>query len=182
SGGQSGVMGGYEVLANPVPAADMVYRHVSRGFINPGGFAGDQTVIPNTITADQEYSVTYNYTIPSTIREGLLGFAAIVTDKETGVILNAAQVHGIENVVGVEEFSSNFSITPNPTNDVFTLNTSVEGEATVQIINSLGQVVATYNNNLEANATYDVSAYEAGVYFVNVTVGNQVATQRLVIE
>ena len=82
----------------------------------------------------------------------------------------------------VEEFSSNFSITPNPTNDVFTLNTSIEGEAMVQIINSLGQVVATYNNNLEANATYDVSAYEAGVYFVNVTVGNQVATQRLVIE
>jgi hypothetical protein len=178
---QAGAMGGYESLPNPVPAADMYYRHVSRGFVN-GGFEGDNSVIPNTVVAETGYTTDYTYTIPSSVAAGHLQFAVIVIDNENGTILNGEKTHGITNIVGVEEFSGEFSLTPNPTNDVFTLTSSTDVEATVRIVNSLGQVVDTYvNNTLLNGSTYDVSNYDAGVYFVTITEGNKIATKRLVI-
>lgn len=178
---QAGVMGGYENLPNPVPAADMYYRHVSRGFIN-GGFDGDATVIPNTVVAETGYTIDYNYSVPSSIALGHIQFAVILIDNASGQILNGEKTHGITNIVGVEEFSSEFTLTPNPTNNVFTLQSSTDIDATVRIVNNLGQVVDTYvNNTLLSGSTYDVSNYDAGVYFVTITEGNKIATKRLVI-
>lgn len=181
AGGNAGAMGGYENLANPVPAADMYYRHVSRGFVN-GGFDGDATLVPNTVEAEVTYLADYTYTVPSSVAVGHLQFAVILIDNATGVILNGDKTHGITNVVGVEEFSEGFTLTPNPTSDVFTLKSSTDVDATVRIVNALGQVVDTYvNNTLLEGSTYDVSNYDAGVYFVTITEGNKIATKRLVI-
>lgn len=178
---QYGAMGGYESLPNPVPAADMYYRHVSRGFVN-GGFEGDATLVPNTVVAETAYTTDYTYGLPASVAAGHLQFAVVLVDNENGQILNGAKTHGIANIVGVEEFSSEFSLTPNPTNDVFTLQSSTDVEATVRIVNSLGQVVDTYvNNTLLNGSTYNVSNYNAGVYFVTITEGNKIATKRLVI-
>ncbi len=179
--GAAGTMGGYESLPNPVLAADMYYRHVSRGFVN-GGFEGDDAVVPNTVVAETAYSTDYTYTIPTDVSQGHLEFAVILIDNSNGTILNGSKTHGITNIVGVKEFSGEFTLSPNPTNDVFTLKSSTDVDATVRIVNSLGQVVDTYvNNTLLSGSTYDVSNYKAGVYFVTITEGNKIATKRLVI-
>lgn len=62
SGGNNGVMGGYELLPNPVPASQMVYNHVARA-ISPS-FTG----LPNafgTASAGSEYIHNFSFTVPS---------------------------------------------------------------------------------------------------------------------
>lgn len=184
AGGGNGVMGGYESKPNPVPAADMYYRHVSRGFVGTGiGFAGDNTIIPNTVVAGTDYTIDYSYTVPSDVAIGHLHFAVVLIDNDTKEVINANKLHYINNVVGVEEFSTNFTVTPNPAKDVITLTSSVDTDATVRIVNGLGQVVSTYSNNDFVNGTtYDVSNLESGVYYITITEGSKIATKKLVIE
>ncbi|MGB0870293.1 MAG: T9SS type A sorting domain-containing protein [Flavobacteriales bacterium] len=51
------------------------------------------------------------------------------------------------------------------------------------MVNGLGQVVSTYENNDFVNGTtYDVSNLESGVYYITITEGSKIATKKLVIE
>ena len=59
----NGVMGGFETLGNPVPAAQMVYDHVARA-IEPsfGGFANS---FPATVNAGETHTVNGYFDIPA---------------------------------------------------------------------------------------------------------------------
>lgn len=85
--------------------------------------------------------------------------------------------------VGVEENSNNFTLFPNPTSQTFTIQTLVDGNSTVEIVNTLGQAVKTIADvNLSEELSIDVSTFKAGIYFVNVSTENGTSTQRLVVE
>ncbi len=64
-----------------------------------------------------------------------------------------------------ENIASEISVYPNPANDIFTV-ANAEG-ATIMVVNSLGQVVASIEN-ADANQTIDVSNFANGTYFVKV--------------
>lgn len=85
--------------------------------------------------------------------------------------------------IGVEENDVDFTLYPNPTSESFTIQTTSEANSTVEIINTLGQSVKTINDvNLSGALSVDVSALQAGVYFVNVTSEAGTTARRLVIE
>ena len=70
------------------------------------------------------------------------------------------------NVTSVEEnIAEAVSVYPNPANDMFTV-ANAEG-ATIVVVNSLGQVVASIEN-AASNQTIDASNFANGTYFVKV--------------
>lgn len=70
--------------------------------------------------------------------------------------------------------SINVSVYPNPTNGKF--NVRVDGEATVEVINCLGQVVTHMN----INDTQSFSVNEPGVYIVRIVQNGKLFTSRLI--
>ena len=73
----------------------------------------------------------------------------------------------------------NFTIYPNPTSGEFTVALAENVEATVEIVNMAGQVVAS--QNIEGTATIN-KALAAGIYTVVVKSNGAVNTQKLVVK
>ncbi|MBO7482148.1 MAG: T9SS type A sorting domain-containing protein [Bacteroidales bacterium] len=97
-------------------------------------------------------------------------FDICMTATYTGVDNNAnnntACLHVTRTTVDVEEnIAEAVSVYPNPANDMFTV-ANAEG-ATIVVVNSLGQVVASIEN-AASNQTIDASNFANGTYFVKV--------------
>lgn len=70
--------------------------------------------------------------------------------------------------VGVEEVeNTTFSVYPNPA----TTNITVKGEGSMEIVNTLGQVVVSEQVNGQANI--NVANLESGIYFVRMNGATQ---------
>jgi hypothetical protein len=99
------------------------------------------------------------------------------------VLLEGAMLVGTQDV----EFTSKFTVSPNPIFDVAQLSFAVETSAvtTVAVMNSLGQLVSQQNlgklpsgsHNLEL----DMTDFAAGVYLINITSGDVSGTQKVVV-
>lgn len=85
----------------------------------------------------------------------------------------------ITAVSDVEADVVNFSIYPNPTSGEFTVALADNVEATVEIVNIAGQVVAS--QNIEGSATIK-KALAAGIYTVVVKSNGAVSAQKLVVK
>jgi hypothetical protein len=93
---------------------------------------------------------------------------------------------GVENVLN----SANFSVSPNypnPFNGVtsFTIQLASASEINIKVTNLLGETV--FNNNLTLNSgahsiSFNQDKLSSGVYFYNVTVGNESITKKMIIE
>ncbi|MCK6640308.1 MAG: T9SS type A sorting domain-containing protein [Bacteroidia bacterium] len=83
------------------------------------------------------------------------------------------------NSVGIDENSAtNFSIYPNPANDIITVQTQIG--ATIVILDAIGnQVAASKATNTKTDIAVDQLAN--GIYFVKVISDNQDQTQKLII-
>lgn len=90
-------------------------------------------------------------------------------------------------LVSVEENTvSDFNIYPNPTNGVANVefNVASSNNVTVDVINTLGQVVL--NNNLGTvsgaqKVNINGNNLESGIYFVNIKIGDKTTTQKLTV-
>ena len=72
----------------------------------------------------------------------------------------------------------NFSINPNPTTGDFTVTLAEDVEATIDVVNMAGQIVAS--QNIVGSATIN-KAFVAGIYTVVVKTNGGVSTQKLVV-
>ncbi|MFO7862542.1 MAG: T9SS type A sorting domain-containing protein, partial [Salinivirgaceae bacterium] len=70
-----------------------------------------------------------------------------------------------------------FNIYPNPSNGVF--NVDVDGNATVTVMNAVGQVVESFTTS--GSKQINLDNVNTGVYFVRVQVDNKVGTKQLII-
>jgi hypothetical protein len=88
-----------------------------------------------------------------------------------------------DDVVGIEEAKTAlFSVSPNPSNGVFTVIANNVDTYTLEIINVLGEVVSTKSIEGTINETINVSNLNAGVYFVKVATATTQNVQRVVIK
>jgi Secretion system C-terminal sorting domain len=94
---------------------------------------------------------------------------------------NVVVATGPDCTLGIEDISSNdFSLYPNPVNDELNLRANEE-ITSVSIHNVLGQEL--YNSNVDAlETTIDLSDFVKGTYIVNVTVGKDTVTRKLIKE
>ncbi|MGZ4157591.1 MAG: T9SS type A sorting domain-containing protein [Bacteroidia bacterium] len=195
SGGASGVMGGFETLPNPVPASMMNYNHVAR-FLSP-----DFTGIPNAFGASAPVGTvaTYNFsfTLPATYDANQVHIIGLFIDP-TGKIDNAGSAtiaQAVSNgyvtgaMVGINTIAdapdAEISIYPNPASDNSTISVNLKKESNVQV------AIYAVDGSLVASKDYgklsggmllpiEMSAFKAGMYFVNVTIDGKKAVEKLI--
>jgi hypothetical protein len=95
--------------------------------------------------------------------------------------LFAYDIAGVSSGINDIQQDEFIGVYPNPANDRINIHLNLTNTdlANLQIINALGQVV--YNtNDVGINNYFNISNYEAGVYFVKATYQGNVYTSRLV--
>lgn len=185
SGGSNGVMGGYELLGNPVPASQMVYDHVARG-IEPS-FGGDAASFPATVNVGEQHSKTYSFTLDAGWNENNMHIIGMLIDP-SGNIDNAGQ-NLFGDIAGVENVNAEapvFNLYPNPATTIATVELVLENDADVQlrVLDMSGKEVASRDYGTISNSTIQMNTqnFESGVYLVEVTVNGQATTKRLIIQ
>ncbi|MDA7787332.1 T9SS type A sorting domain-containing protein, partial [bacterium] len=89
----------------------------------------------------------------------------------------------IGDYIGLEEASNAlFSVSPNPSNGVFTVIASEEDNYTLEVINVLGEIVSTKLIDGSINETINISNLNAGIYLVKVSTATSQNVQRVVIK
>jgi hypothetical protein len=187
SGGGAGDMGGYEDLADPVPAADMVYDHVARA-LGDDQILGTPGSLPGTITAGSSESYTYTIAKDASWNIDYLHFIGMLVNGTTGEILNAGATSAASSGLNETEAKFGLSVYPNPTStSTFVKVGLVENsDVNVEIYNALGELV--YSNNTQNLAsgeyiyTIDVADFSAGLYTVRTTVNNTARIAKLSVQ
>jgi len=194
AGGNNGVMGGFEALSNPVPAATMVYNHVARA-IAPS-FNGMTNCYPATVNAGDTYTMCVSFTLPADWDETKINIIGMILDP-TGKIDNAGRASIAEAVAngyvaGLTEMSGTdltqvMTVYPNPATTSATVNLHV-AQAThvsLQLIDFTGKMVSEKSFEAtqgEHQLNVQTSALKAGVYFVQLNMNGQTISKKLIVE
>jgi archaellum component FlaF (FlaF/FlaG flagellin family) len=198
SGGGSGVMGGYETLSNPVPAAQMVYDHVARA-IEPS-FAGYANSFPATVNAGETYTINGSFSIPASWDENEIHIVGLliapngrIDNAGRATIAEAVQngfVNGPNFTTSIDEYNqldATLQVYPNPAREVATVSVNLKKESTVnmRVLDLSGKEMAARNYgslNGTTNITMNTSQFVSGVYIVELTLDNEVFQRRLIVE
>lgn len=185
AGGGNGVMGGFELLPNPVPASQMVYDHVARD-IAPS-FDGDANSFPATVNAGEQHSVTFTFTLDQAWNEANIHIIGMLIAPD-GTIDNAGKSM-IGSDTGIEELgiTETFRMYPNPSSTVTMVatNQNKNADIAIRVLDMSGKVVSTKDYGVVTAGTelpIVTSMLDAGIYLVEVTVDGQVMTEQLVVE
>ena len=147
-----------------------------------GGFVYDTTlatgVLNNgTTTVDVPFGTVTN-------------FARVMIECATNIFFDISDAGFtiIEGNVGINDLlEAGIKVYPNPANDILNIIAPTENRENVRVelINSIGQVVInesqTSNTELYSNSI-DLSNIASGIYFVQIQIGDQSYSQRLVIK
>ena len=196
SGGNNGVMGGYESLGNPVPAAQMVYDHVARA-IAPS-FSGYTNSFPATVAAGEQHTINFSFVLPATWDENEIHIVGLLIDP-TGKIDNAGKATITEAVsngyvngsnAGLFEASSNqldesVKVSPNPVDNETFLHFNIKKESLVSISLSdlSGKTIASKQFNLTPGTwsqTIPMDQLTSGIYLIHINLGGDNKTIKIV--
>ena len=168
SGGGSGAMGGYESLANPVPAASMVYNHVGRALL--GGYSGQVGSVPTVITNAQIVNYTFNYTIPATMDPTKIHVVLVLVDQTDGSVLNSTNLAKTILAVKDNTLDNSISVYPNPATTEFNIKLTKNGKYDVAIYDLSGRIVADYGSVKANDKLINLPIkLESGKYIVNIS-------------
>lgn len=88
-------------------------------------------------------------------------------------------------IVGLTEnqIAAGMRIYPNPTQSKLTIDFGKLNDAIISMTDIQGQIIMTdkVNNASNATRTYDVSSFAKGIYFMQITSGNQTSTSKVII-
>lgn len=107
--------------------------------------------------------------------------AGIYFDYNPAVVTNTTQ-HTIDYSLGFKQITKEGGIlmNPNPSNEKVYINLVKKGDYTIQLINMLGEVVISSNNNKD-KAEINTSKLPAGVYLVRAENSSEVFQSRLIV-
>lgn len=195
AGGGSGVMGGFELLPDPVPAAQMVYDHVARA-IAPA-FAGQSNSFPTTVASGEQHDVCFTFTLPAAWDETklhIVGFlrkpsGAIDNASESNITVAEANGYATCSTTSVSENlqNDNFKLFPNPTNGVTFIDVVNNDNKTinVQVMDMNGKIIAQRNySSISGSAKLPIVTdnFDKGIYIVTLTIGETVQQQKLIVQ
>ena len=111
---------------------------------------------------------------------GMGDYYVTVTDTNTC----SADSYYIEYTISkIEDYSSNITIFPNPTNGKITVN-SEYSIRTIKLYNTIGNELYLVNNNENkiTETILDLSKFAKGVYFMKININNQIINQRIILQ
>ena len=182
--GDASAPGNYGSLPDPIPAANMVYDHVGLALL--GGFGGEAGSVPTSITAGDNASYNFTYTIPATSNADNMHIVVILIDQTNGSIVSAQQT-SVNQALSVEEVSGidSIKIYPNPAKE--NLNVAFQagnGDYTISVTDMLGRTVI--NRSFEGlfgnqNVQLPTSQLNAGHYIININNGNASYSTKFIV-
>jgi hypothetical protein len=198
AGGGNGVMGGYETLGNPVPAAQMIYDHVARA-IAPS-FSGYVNSFPTTVSSGDLHTINFSFVLPTTWDENEIHIIGLLIDP-TGKIDNAGKATIAEAVTngyvngsnaGLYENLANqldeiIKVYPNPASDAANIEILLQNEASVQVKlrDASGKEVSSRDYG-KVNGSWIVPVItknlESGMYLIQLEINGQTISKRLIVE
>lgn len=184
------------------PIVGFAHRHVLRACLGgPWGTAGS---IPGTTTDGGVYTQNYTYTIPVNYNTGVNAVAADVNKmyvvyaiQEYSTNVNSRPIHNaMQQKINVPttvepvllDNSNQVNVYPNPfagqTN--VQLNLAKQENVHIRILDLTGKEVGYFNQGtMDAGSytiTLDASSLAAGMYLMNISIGNQVVTKKIEIQ
>jgi len=194
SGGANGVMGGYELLPNPVPAAQMVYENIARTIVP--GFDGKINSFPSSVNSGETYTNCFSFTLPAGWDENNIHIISFLldpsgeTDNAAIETITDAVANGyIECTVGVTDDISvddYFKLFPNPTNGITYIDITNDDNSNIniQIMDINGKIIAQkdYNINGKAKLPIVTKGLDKGIYIVTLTMGEHIQQQKLIVQ
>jgi len=186
SGGAT-VMGGYELLPNPVPAADMVYNHVARATLN--GFRGEE--FGTGLSAGDTRTFGLTTTLSADWNADNMHIVAIyrapngtIPTGASSTILDAEQNDLNSTIDPV--LAQNVDVYPNPFSEVTNVKLSLEAAANVsiEVTDSFGRLVSVRDYGTQVGEMiYPINAdnLSAGIYFINILAGDSFTSKRVVV-
>ncbi|MBC8046624.1 MAG: Omp28-related outer membrane protein [Fimbriimonadaceae bacterium] len=185
AGGAYGEMGGYEDLPASVPADQMVYNHVARYLAED--WDGTEESISENVVASDISSYTYTFEADEDWDLNQMHAIVIVTNAETGEILNAASVKltvisSVNSIAGINDID----LYPNPASDFTNLMISLSETKNISInITDLNGKTVTEKNygQLSGAVLLPINTvnYSAGIYIINIVAGDEHTALKLVI-
>jgi hypothetical protein len=194
AGGNNGVMGGFESLPSPVPAAQMVYDHVARA-IAPG-FAGQTGIIAATTTVGDNYIANFSFTLPSTWDETQMHIVGMLIDPQ-GKIDNAGYTTineavqngyvGVDELIGSINLEQMLTVAPNPATDFanITLHIPTAATVSVRIMDAKGGIIqARQYGSLQGDFEIGINTtnFAPGLYVVEMQMNEQRVQKKLIIK
>ena len=193
AGGNNGVMGGFESLPNPVPAAQMVYDHVARA-IAPS-FAGQAGIISTSTNGGEIFTANFSFTLPSNWDETQMHIVGMLIDPQ-GKIDNAGYttinqaiqngyVGGLDDISGVS-LEEAIHIAPNPASDFTQISVHVptQSPVTLRVLDAKGSILqARQYGSLQGDFEFDLntSHFAPGLYIVELQLNGQRVQKKLII-
>jgi hypothetical protein len=180
------------------PIVGFVHRHVLRACLGgPWGTAGS---VPGTTTDGGVYTQNYTYTIPATygtVTANPNKMYVVYAIQEYSTSTNGRPVHNaMQQKIGTPSTvtpvlannQTEVNVFPNPfagqTNIQF--NLAKQENVQVRILDLTGKEVGTFNQGtMDAGSytiTLDASGLSAGMYLMNINIGNQVITKKIEIQ
>ena len=109
-----------------------------------------------------------------------------ITDANACTFTTSATLNDGPTAVSFTAFGGKVAVFPNPAQQFAIVNIESANavDVNIQVTNLMGQLLYNHNaNNVVQEAyTLDLSQWAAAVYFVRVTIGEEVIIQRLVKE
>lgn len=185
--------------------ADNFANQISWAIYNSGGSlqeADQLQASDNGATVTQDFTLgvfdCYEFTVLDSDGDGISagGYVKLLTQDDEEILTvngddySAVAVRNIRighNVTAVDEIiaSDDLTVYPNPFSEITNVSYNL-GEASnvrMNVLNTLGQVVYAQNFGTlpagEQRFDFDGSDLEAGMYLINITVGEQVITKRV---
>jgi hypothetical protein len=189
----------YQSGSSAAPGNPYVYKHTFRENVNVGQW-GDAITGPTT--QGSVYATQYTFDLNNAIDPIDISKAHIIafviesnsSNKEVyngiSVDANGGQGSTGTQATGINELinEQTISMFPNPTNSFSTISFNLNKEAMVdmKVYNSLGSVVYSSNEGIMASGMqhiiFDGTQLPKGMYFINLTIGDQVITKKLVLQ
>jgi hypothetical protein len=193
AGGNNGVMGGFESLPSPVPAALMVYDHVARA-IAPS-FTGQTGVIAASTTVGDNYTANFSFTLPATWDETQMHIVGMLIDPQ-GKIDNAGYTTiteaiqngyvGVDELIGAINLEEMLVIAPNPANDFTNINLHIPAAApvSIRILDAKGNILqARQYGSMQGDFEIGLNTanFASGLYVVELDMNGQRIQKKLMI-
>jgi hypothetical protein len=159
-------------------------------------YVGDQASPPPASANAGRFKYNYNYRIFRSTANNMCGWREELTqfnrapgsrfDYGKSIQISAQELNELNNEVttGINDMNlpaDLFTVFPNPSNGIFTINLTNENRATMEVVDMTGRVIKTVQLNKNEHYTLDLSDFAKGQYMIKMN-GEQQQLQKIVLE
>ncbi|MGK0317673.1 MAG: hypothetical protein ACI86M_003918, partial [Saprospiraceae bacterium] len=181
-------------LADPVPAADMVYDHVARAILAP--FSGLENSFIEEMAIDEEKVFNFFYTVPEDFNFGKLHIVSMLINPDGTINTGEGDSvfedieNGFVQATSVSTYDTELNdavnVFPNPMTN-FTnvrINLSEKTDVSLQVVDMTGKLAmhkVYENQNGLFSIVLDASSLNAGTYVLKINAGEKYTTKKITV-